>query len=128
MAEKASERRLAENEVVFRKYNEQVQEGFDVLNRTALEEGEPLYEYGQDAPLHFYCECSDENCRTRLLLSLHTYNQTHTKKDTFVIVCGHEVPDVERVIETQPTYCVIQKYKEPPASAEALQPTDVHNV
>jgi len=127
MNNKIRERRLAENQVVFRRHNEAVQKGFDAINKTAREEGEPPYNYDVDAPLHFNCECSDEACRERILLSLRDYNKIHASRDRFTVACGHELPDVEQVVATLPAYCVVQKYKQPPGSASTLNPTNLHN-
>jgi hypothetical protein len=127
MTNKVSERRLAENQVVFRDYNERAQKGFDALNKIAREEGEQPYSYDAHTPLHFYCECSDDNCKKRILLTLDAYNKAHARRDTFSVACGHEIPALEEVIDRQPAYCIVQKYKQPPESAETLNPTNLHN-
>jgi hypothetical protein len=73
MKDSVSERRMAENEVVFRKYNERVQQGFDAVKKVAKEAGQEHFVVEVDAPLYFYCECSDENCHERIRLTTERY-------------------------------------------------------
>jgi hypothetical protein len=128
MSEPVSDRRMAENQVVFRRANENVQKSLDDANVIATEEGEEPIQLDADAPLHFYCECSDENCRQRVKLSLNDYNKIHQARNTFVIVCGHDVPKIEEVTEKHTEYCVVTKHEEPPRSDGQLNATPVENV
>jgi hypothetical protein len=128
MNEKAFERRMAENEVVFRQFNESIQQGFDELNEVAKEQGEKPYELDKTVKLHFYCECTDENCTKRIQLLPQVYTDIHKRRDTFVIVCGHEVEQIEDIIERNPDYCVVRKHETPPEVIDTFNKTDVHNV
>jgi hypothetical protein len=128
MSEPLTERRMAENQVVFRKHNEAVQKSFDELNAIAAEEGANPVQLEEDSPLFFFCECSDESCRTRIKVTPKDYNKIHTARNRFVIVCGHEVSEIEDVTAKTPEYCVVTKHVTPPQSAAALNPTDVTNV
>lgn len=128
MATTASDRRLAENEVVFREYNEKIQRSMDELNQIAKDSGQDEFVDTDDDTLHFYCECSDENCTKRVTLSSSTYDSIHKERDCFVIVCGHEVPKIEDVIVRKPDYCVVRKKVTPPEYVEKLHTTDVNNV
>ena len=121
------ERRVVENQMVFRSFNEKVQIDIDQVNETAAEEGVIGVRLDGNTPLHFYCECSDENCTKRIKVLPEAYNLIHGARDTFTIMCGHELPAVEKVIITEKEYCVVQKYKQPPASAKGLKVTDVDN-
>lgn len=127
MIKSISERRLAENQVVFRQYNESVQKGFDDLVSLAKETDQTHMINIDDNPLHFYCECSDENCRKRLQLKPSRYNEIHKRRDRFVIICGHEVASIERVVQREADCCVVQKNKKPPQTASGLNITDVNN-
>lgn len=127
---KPSERRLAENEVVFRQLNEQVQKGIEETNQLAVEANQPEYiiTYGfDDPPLHFYCECSDENCTKRILINLQEYNEIHKNRNHFTVFPGHEVLRIERLVREEPDFNVVEKIIEPPKSVGELQPTDVDN-
>lgn len=118
---------MAENQVVFRKYNEQIQKNFDKLQKVAAEEGDQPIAIDEDMPLYFYCECSDENCRERILINPKVYNKIHAARDRFTIVRGHEVPSIEDVTETKSTYCVVTKFEVPRPTVTTLSPTTVDN-
>lgn len=122
-----SERRLAENEVYFREHNENVQKGFDEINRIATEQGDDPHIYDSMMLLAFYCECSDEKCDKRVELSLDDYNTIHQNNKAFVIVPGHEVVEYEHVIYKKKEFYVVEKYVAPPETAETLNSSDVDN-
>ena len=123
----SSERRLAENEVFFREHNKRIQKGVDELNRLGDETGEKPLTFDPNTPLHFFCECSDENCQQRVRLSLEKYNAIHEDRKAFVVVCGHEIEDFEKIVEKTADFCVVQKYKDPPKTANKLNQTDINN-
>lgn len=130
MGDTKSERRLAENEVIFRQINQQVHSGFEKTNRIAREDRQPEYITNpkeNDAPLHFYCECADEKCAGRVLINLYEYNKIHEQNNRFVIMPGHEVASIEKVIVRNDNYEVVQKNVEPPKSANTLHPSSLHN-
>lgn len=127
MSSKLSKRRMAENEVVFRKYNEQIQKNLDKLQKVAVEEGDQVIEIDEDMPLHFYCECADENCRKRILINPKIYNNIHAARNRFTVVPGHEVPEIEEVTETKSTYYVVTKYDVPRQTVTTLSHTAVDN-
>ena len=118
---------MAENEVVFRQYNERVEEGFAELKRMAEEEGQESLLDDDNSTLHFYCECSDEDCRQRVQLEPSRYKDIHIRRDRFVVVCGHENETIERVVEKTPDYCVIEKLMSPPTVATSLHDTGTDN-
>lgn len=127
MEESLSERRMAENEAVFRGLNERVHADIDEVDRIAAEDGQEPISLDRDMPLFFYCECSDENCRKRIKLSPNTYEKIHKDRNAFTIVCGHEVKEIEEVISKTPEYCVAVKHKTPPPNPNSLNSTDVDN-
>ena len=127
MIDSLSERRMAENEAVFREYNERIKKGFDELKQVAQEEGQEALIHEEDIPLHFYCECSDENCRKRIVLKPSRYNEIHQHRGRFVIAYGHDVQDVERIIEGDDEYCIVEKFITPPENVSALHKTDANN-
>lgn len=128
MVESTSDTRLAENEVIFREYNENVQKRFDELTKLAHDDNQRDIITETDMPLHFYCECSDENCRERIQMKPNIYNDIHIHRDLFTIVCGHEVDRIEKVIATEPDYCIVEKKEVPPAKeTDGLNNTPLHN-
>lgn len=129
MNKRLSERRLDENEVVFRRLNEQVKKGIDETNRIAIEENQKgmMIDIDDETPLQFYCECSDENCTKRVLVDYAEYNKIHEQRDHFIVVPGHELADIERVIGIEDEFYVVEKYGNPPENVTELHATDIKN-
>jgi hypothetical protein len=125
MEKPLSPRRLAENEVFFRQQNRAIERGFAKLNKLAKEENHVELINDDDMLLQFYCECSNEICRQRISLRRSQYDQVHKADDKFVVICGHEIPDVEQIIMKTDDYCVIQKKMEPPKSSRRLNPSPI---
>ncbi|HEY4161157.1 MAG TPA: hypothetical protein VGM08_03785 [Candidatus Saccharimonadales bacterium] len=119
MSKALSKRRLSENEVIFRDLNERVQKWRENVERIAKEDSALAPAFDVEKPLHFYCECSNANCRRRLRISLKDYNRIHQSRDTFTILCGHEIPAIEEVVEENAGYCVVRK-QNPPQTADRL--------
>jgi hypothetical protein len=94
-------RRIAENEALFRDLNEEV--------------GAVAHSFsagGETRAFDFLCECGDPACAQRVPLTLTKYEELRGSPLRFVVVPGHEFPDVEHVIETTPAYSVIEKFGE----------------
>lgn len=127
MSQSISQRRMVENEVVFRERNESVQKGFEELVNIAKEDGQESLINDNDEPLHFYCECADENCRERILLKPSKYKQIHKKRNRFIVIEGHDVKNIEKVVAKKSKYWVVEKFFKPPATASGLNPTAVDN-
>jgi len=117
---------MAENEVVFRQYNESVQDGFDNLKKIAEEDGQK-YAYGHDDTLHFYCECSDENCKKRVMLRPSRYSEIHKNRNRFVIIPHHEVDTIEHVVGKETEFWIVEKFMDPPKTAQKLNRTGITN-
>lgn len=103
---KRDERRLAENEVIFKEINKDV-ENF-------------LHDVGVENLLlaPFYCECSNIDCHERVELTPANYQRIHKNPKRFVVLEGHQVPEVERVVEYHGQYLVVEKLTEVPAASE----------
>jgi len=127
VTESIADRHKAENEAIFRGLNQRVQKRIDAVNAIAAEEGERSVEVDADTLLHFYCECADENCQSRVLVSLNVYNAIHKNKRNFIIRPGHEVAEIEDVTKKGQEYWVVTKHEAPPESSDTLHVTDVHN-
>jgi hypothetical protein len=127
MSDAAEKRHLVENEVVFRQHNERVRSNFDEIKRLAQEAGQEYLIPNDDSPLHFYCECSDENCKKRILMKPSVYHRIHKNRKQFVLVCGHETKLIEQVVRTEDKYCIVEKFNKPPETARKLAPTGVDN-
>lgn len=103
-------RRIAENEALFRDLNEEV--------------GAVAHSFsagGESRTFDFLCECGDPACAQRVPVALTTYEELRGSPLRFVVVPGHEIPDVERVVETREQYMVVEKFGE---SAEIARDRD----
>lgn len=107
--EHSSDRRLTENEIIFRQINERTHRGFLEVNRLAKEDHQYEFIMGDDAELDFYCECSNIKCEKRIRATLGDYGQIHREPDHFIVLPGHEVTKIERVIAKRPEYYTVQK-------------------
>jgi hypothetical protein len=88
--------RIGLNEALFREVNERVK---GINDRFA------------DAPetAQFVCECGLETCAERIELPLQTYEELRSNPTHFAVRPGHELPDVETVVERHDEYVVVEK-------------------
>lgn len=87
-------KRLAQNETIFRRVNEHVR---DAENRVQ-----------HDFP-RFVCECSNIDCDRRILVPLDVYVAVREDPARFVIHPGHELPDIERVVDRFDDFEIVEK-------------------
>ncbi len=127
MAETLSERRWAENEMVFREANEKIQQELKELKKTLERDGNSSLVDDPDMPLHFICECADENCHQRILLRPSEYKQQHQNAGQFIIVPGHTVAAIEKEVRSNDHYTVVEKFITPPQIVTKLTPTPIDN-
>jgi hypothetical protein len=119
--------KLAENEVMSRKPNEKVSQAFDFLNKVAQEDGQEHLLPPIDPNILFFCECSDEKCKERIELKKSTYDKIHQNSMHFLLVPGHNIPSIERIVQSEDNYLVVEKFQTPPDNAADFNPTDLHN-
>jgi hypothetical protein len=104
-------RKVGENEALFRSVNEEI-EG---LNRGMAEIS--------DQTLHITCECGDLLCTVPLPVSIEDYERIRSESALFFIEPGHEIRDVEKVVERKPQFAVVRKKPgDPQRIAEATDP------
>lgn len=106
--QKFSERRMIENEVIFRQVNENVKDFLTVDNKINTVKKQL-----------FYCECANPDCIEKIELTPAQYTKLHQNDRHFVTVTGHEFPEVEAVVSKEYDIQVVQKYDVPP-SAESI--------
>jgi hypothetical protein len=88
--DEARRERLVENERRMRRLNRRIEE----LNRVAL-----MLEDEEDGEqARFLCECSLPECDDRLDLAVEDFASLHEGGDRFVLVPGHEIETVDRVL------------------------------
>ena len=89
-------RRIAVNETRFRAINDHVEEELRAIT-------------AEDEAIAFVCECGYASCRDTISLDRHGYHAVRASSTHFAVVPGHEIADVETVIETHPGYLVVEK-------------------
>jgi hypothetical protein len=57
----------------------------------------------------FFCECSDFACRQKVPLTRALYEAVRSRPEWFLIVPGHEVPDLEEVVQRADTHWIVEK-------------------
>jgi hypothetical protein len=102
------ERRLALNEAAFRVANERMRDWPE--------------RQGGEAPERFYCECAAIACHEHVLLTGRAYESVRADSSRFVVLPGHEIPDIETVVERHEGYLVIEKNEPARPVAEATDP------
>jgi len=76
----------------------------------------------EDTPVGFRCECAQLGCNQLIELSVREYEDIRAHPRRFVVVPGHEAPDVERVIEAGPRYVIVEKLDQAGEVAEQHDP------
>jgi hypothetical protein len=59
--------------------------------------------------LALLCECADLDCTATIILSVAEYERIRSSSVRFPIALGHEVREVENVVEVADGYLVVQK-------------------
>jgi hypothetical protein len=98
----AREERLAGNEALFREVNERVAE----VATHFIE-----VETKGDA-VDFTCECGRAECAEPIAMTLANYEAIRAVSTHFAVVPAHEQPEIEVVVERNPTYFVVEKREE----------------
>jgi hypothetical protein len=101
--------RLARNEARFREINERVERDLGPIVDT------------RDELIPFVCECGRPSCTDAVSLSVSEYETVRTDAAQFVVLPGHEIKDVEDVVERTDRYAVVRKY---PETWEIVEQTD----
>jgi hypothetical protein len=102
------EQRLARNEAAYREVNEAIHAG-----RSDGDDGRPR---------PFACECGMLGCNTLVELTLDEYEAVRADPRHFFLVEGHEIADIEKVIERTPRFAVVEKIGPEAEIVEQLDP------
>jgi hypothetical protein len=100
--------RQGRNESLFREVNERIAE----LNQAFEVEGRS----------EFLCECSREECKEPISISIEEYENVRNDSTRFFVVPGHEDESVERVVERNDRFVVVEKIGEAAEEADDLDP------
>jgi hypothetical protein len=103
-------RKIGENEALYRTINEKIED----LNRAFGTVTETMA---------VVCECGQLECTEQIELDLPTYERVRSDPAQFVILPGHEIPDVESIVEPHEGFYIIRKDSGDPAQlAHELDP------
>jgi hypothetical protein len=94
--------RIGRNEDLFRKVNDQIEgvnEAFGMITGT----------------MSILCECGKLECIEQIDLTVEEYRRLREDPARFAVKPGHELPDVERVVERHEGYVVLEKAEGGPA-------------
>ena len=100
--------RLAYNEASYRTLNEGIERGHA---------GDP-----PDRHVGFRCECARLGCNAIVLLTKAEYEAVRRDGRRFFMLEGHELPEIEDVVERSDNYVVVEKRSHAGETAEAVDP------
>ena len=108
------EQRIAYNETLFRRANEQLLAARGTLNFQPLER------------TPFICECGDVRCTRVISLSLAEYESVRANPNTFALIPGHEDAGTESIVEdvvvSNERFAVVKKLEHVRSDTEASDP------
>jgi hypothetical protein len=86
------EERLAANEARFRDINEGAED-----RRRETNAG------------RYVCECANSGCVSWIVVDRETYERVRSNPRHFLVLSGHELPEIEVVVERTDDYLVVEK-------------------
>lgn len=89
--------RIGANEAVFRELNERIEH----LNRSLAQIS--------DEKMHAICECGDIECAQPVVVPVPRYEEVRSDPTLFIVVPGHELFDVESIVDQAEGYNVVRK-------------------
>jgi hypothetical protein len=104
--------RAARNEEIFRGVNERIEAGAE--------------QHRVESPLPYHCECGDSACLGKIELRPAEYERIVDERYRFVVLPGHEDESIERVIERQASFVVVEKIGEARAQIDRDHPQERH--
>jgi len=102
------EQEIGRRQSLFRELNERIEElagSFDLLEA-----------------LPIVCECGSTSCDDRIEMTVSEYEKLRSDPTHFAVMSGHDIPHVERVVEENERYVVVEKFGASAAEAIQLDP------
>lgn len=99
------------NEALFREVNERIED----VGTTLMPD---------DQPMEFLCECDDRDCVEKVSATRAEYEAIRAVGTHFVVLPGHEDPDVEHVVHQTERFLVVEKEGEAAHEAEESDPRE----
>ena len=103
------QRRVAHNEALYRAVNEQVEQLNDAFADLT-------------GDFAIICECGDLQCMDEIRVPRKVYEHARASSHRFILKPGHQMDDVEDVIETHHDFLMVEKA--PPTSRRVAEETD----
>ena len=97
--------RAAKNQSLFREVNERIDELA-----------------GSSSLARFICECANERCDEAVSLTIAEYEKIRSDSNRFFVVRGHDIREVEEIVDEADGYAVVAKLGTGGAVAERFDP------
>ena len=98
------DRRVARNHALFRDVNERIYSLTEEFGSHPSDDG---------LSLAFVCECGIVTCTSQVLIETDDYSRIRSHPAQFLVLVGHEQPDVERIVESNSHYVVVERREVP---------------
>jgi hypothetical protein len=72
--------------------------------------------------MEFLCECASLDCTETISMSMAEYERIRSSPTHFPILVGHDLPEIERVVEVSEGYAVVEKKGAAAKEAAKLDP------
>jgi hypothetical protein len=99
---------LAANEDTFRKINEGIARG--------------QWPGEESTEVSFRCECAQLGCNRLLTMTPNDYEAVRSHSRRFVVVPGHELAELETIVDTRDGYIIVEKHGPAGRIVEELDP------
>jgi hypothetical protein len=99
---------IGRRQSLFREVNERIDElaeNFDLLGQVPI-----------------ICECASTECNEQIRLTRAEYETLRRIPTHFAVLPGHDIPDVERVVEQNERFVTVEKFGESALAAIKLDP------
>jgi hypothetical protein len=99
---------IGRRQSLFRDVNEHIgelTENFDLLDQVPI-----------------ICECASTECNKQIALTQAEYENLRRIPTHFAVLPGHDIPDVERVVEQNERFVTVEKFGESALAAIKLDP------
>lgn len=97
--------RAAKNQSLFREVNERIEELAGNASYSA-----------------FICECMTETCDESVSMTVEEYEQIRSDANSFFVLLGHNVPEVEQILDQTERFLIVAKLGSGGRVAEHLDP------
>jgi hypothetical protein len=102
------ERRMTQNEALFREVNERVHEKAEA--------------FGSGHAFEYLCECANADCTFQITLTLAQYEQVRAEPTQFAVLPLHFTPEIETLLSENEGYWIVRKIGEAADYVEDLDP------